>query len=83
MHIAEEYCMLTSIMPHAAVSIGSYALLSEVSKQRHLAMPLWPAGLPSQGFSHWFDSSPIKILGARDDIVTEIFPTFSCNRLLP
>jgi hypothetical protein len=62
MHTAGEYCMLTSIMPYVAVSIGSYALLPEVSKQRHLAMPLRPAGLPSQGFYHWFDSATIKIL---------------------
>jgi hypothetical protein len=82
MHTAEEYCMLTSMMPHAAVSIRSYALLSEVSKQRHLAMLLWPAGLPRQDFSHWLDLSTIKILETRDDIVTEIFPTLSCNRLL-
>jgi hypothetical protein len=62
MHTVGEYGMLMSIMPHAAVSIGSYALLSDVSKQRHLAMPLRSAGLPSQGFCHRFDSSTIKVL---------------------
>ena len=75
--------MLTRIMPHAAVRIGSYALLPGVSKHRHLAMPLRPAGLPSQGSQHRFDSSTIKIRVTYDDIVTEIFPTLSCNRLLP
>jgi hypothetical protein len=83
MHTAGEYCMLSSIMPHAAVGIGAYALLPDVSKQRHLALLRRPAGLPSRGFQPWFDSSTIKIRETCDDTVTEILPTLSCNRLLP
>jgi hypothetical protein len=83
MHTAGEYCMLTSIMPHAAVGIGAYALLLDVSKQRDLAIPLRPAGLPSRGFQHRSGSSTIKILETCVDTVPEIFPTLFFNRLLP
>jgi hypothetical protein len=83
MRTAGEYGMLTIIMPHTAVGIGSYALLPDVSKQRHLGMPLRPAGLPSQDCHHWFDSSAIKIRDTYDDTVTKVLPMLSFNGLVP